>query len=76
MQNFMELNIKNLFHPKTLTFRVYWLDTDFWQFVTKHLINRQGQNTNVITCARLRLEQMWRLTKAKTEMKCEHWTKR
>ena len=32
--------------------------------------------TNVITCARLRLKQMWRLTKAKTEMKCEHWTKR
>ena len=27
---------------------------------------------NVITCARLRLKQMWRLTKAKTEMKCEH----
>ena len=28
--------------------------------------------TNVITCARLRLKQMWRLTKAKTEIKCEH----
>ena len=32
--------------------------------------------TNVITCARLRLKQMWSLTKAKTEMKCEHWAKR
>ena len=31
---------------------------------------------NVITCARLRLKEVWRLTKAKTEMKCEHWTKR
>ena len=27
--------------------------------------------TNVITCARLRLKQMWRLTKAKTKMKRE-----
>ena len=27
---------------------------------------------NVITCARLRLKQMWRLTKEKTEMKREH----
>ena len=32
--------------------------------------------TNVITCARLRLKQMWRLAKAKTEMKYEHWTKK
>ena len=32
--------------------------------------------TNVITCATLRLKQMWRLTKAKTEMKHEHWTKK
>ena len=32
--------------------------------------------TNVITCTRLRLKQMWRLTKTKTEMKCEHWAKR
>ena len=32
--------------------------------------------TNVITCARLRLKEMWRLTKAKTEMKREYWTKR
>ena len=30
----------------------------------------------MITCARLRLKQMWRLTKAKTKMKREHWTKR
>ena len=28
--------------------------------------------TNVITCARLHLKQMWQLTKAKTEMKREH----
>ena len=28
--------------------------------------------TNVITCARLRLKQMWRLMTAKTEMKREH----
>ena len=27
---------------------------------------------SVITCARLRLKQMWQLTKAKTEMKREH----
>ena len=27
---------------------------------------------NVITCARLRLKQVWRLTKANTEMKREH----
>ena len=32
--------------------------------------------TNVITCPRLRLKQMCQLTKAKTEMKREHWTKR
>ena len=32
--------------------------------------------TNVITCTRLLLKQMWRLTKAKTKMKREHWTKR
>ena len=32
--------------------------------------------TNVITCARFRLKQMWRLTKAMAELKCEHWTKR
>ena len=32
--------------------------------------------TNVITCARLCLMQTWGLTKAKTEMKREHWTKR
>ena len=32
--------------------------------------------TNVITCVRLRLKRMWRLTKAKTAMRCEHWTKR
>ena len=31
---------------------------------------------NVITCARFHLKQMWRLMKAKTEMKREHWTKR
>ena len=32
--------------------------------------------TNVITYARLRLKQVWGLTKAKTEMKREYWTKR
>ena len=32
--------------------------------------------TSVITCAGLCLKQMWRLTKAKTKMKPEHWTKR
>ena len=32
--------------------------------------------TNVITCARFSLKQMWRLTKAMTEMKCEHWAKK
>ena len=31
---------------------------------------------NLITCARLRLKAMWRLTKTKTKMKREHWTKR
>ena len=31
---------------------------------------------NVISCVRLCLKQMWWLTKAKTEMKREHWTKR
>ena len=31
---------------------------------------------NMITCAKLSLKQMWRLTKAKTKMKCEHWKKR
>ena len=33
-------------------------------------------NTNVITCARFRLKQMWRLTKAMAKMKWEHWNKR
>ena len=32
--------------------------------------------TNPITCARPRLKQMWRLKKAKTEMKREHGAKR
>ena len=32
--------------------------------------------TNVITCARFRLNQMWWLTKAMVEMKCEPWKKR
>ena len=32
--------------------------------------------TNVIIRARFLLKQMWRLTKTKTEMKSEHWTKR
>ena len=32
--------------------------------------------TNVITFGRFSLKQMWRLTKAMTKMKCEHWTKR
>ena len=32
--------------------------------------------TNLITCASLRLKQMWRLTKAKTEMRREHRTRR
>ena len=32
--------------------------------------------TNVITCARFQLKQMWRLTIAMTAMKCEHWRKR
>ena len=31
---------------------------------------------NVITCARLRLKQMWQLTRASTKMKREQWTKR
>ena len=47
MQNFMELNMKNVFHPKTVTLGVYGLETDFGQFVTKHLITRQGQNPNL-----------------------------
>ena len=33
-------------------------------------------HNNVIICEKLFLKQMWRLTKAKTEMKCEYWTKR
>ena len=33
-------------------------------------------STNAITCARLCLKQMWRLTEAMAEMKCEYWTKR
>ena len=33
-------------------------------------------STNMITCATLGLTKMWRLTKAKTKMKREHWTKR
>ena len=32
--------------------------------------------TNVITCAWFSLKQMWWVTKAMVEMKCEHWTKR
>ena len=32
--------------------------------------------TNLIACVRFRLKQMWRLTKAMTKMKLEHWTKR
>ena len=32
--------------------------------------------TNVIICARFRLKQMWRLTKAMVEMKHEHWAMR
>ena len=30
--------------------------------------------TNVITCARFCLKQMWRLTKTIAKTKCEHWT--
>ena len=30
----------------------------------------------MVTSARFRPNQMWRLTKAMAEMKCEHWTKR
>ena len=32
--------------------------------------------TNVINCAKFRLKQIWRLTKAMAKVKCKHWTKR
>ena len=38
MQNFMELNIKLFFDTKTITFRVWGLETSFSQLGLKSLI--------------------------------------
>ena len=32
MQNFMELNMKKIFDPKTVAFGFWGLETIFWQF--------------------------------------------
>ena len=40
-----------------------------------YIISINHSAANVITFARFCLKQMWWLTKAIAEMKCEHWTK-
>ena len=45
MQNFMELNMKKKFNLKTVTFEVWDLKTNFWQFTSKSLIEPQVQNS-------------------------------
>ena len=41
-----------------------------------YVSTHSNANIPLITCARFRLKQMWRLTKAMVEMIYEHWTKR
>ena len=63
----------NLFWPRT-NLRLFIATSKILQWWIPYVSIHPA--TNVIVCTRFRLKQMWWLTKAMTEIKCEHWTKR